>query len=260
VTRIERTALRRADMIIAVNRTRRHEARTLARRGTPVEVVHTGVDTEWFSPGTYHEDGYLLTVGRLNDPRKNMSLLLRAYAAALARRPSLPRLVLAGPSAPRPHDWELISTLRLTGMVEYTGPQDRRALSERYRGASAFVLSSDEEGQGIAVVEAMASGLPVIATACVGPSEIIADGVEGLLTPVGAVDKLADAIVHLSADPARRRDMSHAARARAVREFSLECAGASLCAVYEAHGIAAGVARGSVHHAVRQARVSVERW
>ena len=185
---VERAALRRADVIIPVNGTRRVEVRALVSPDTPVEVVHTGVDTECFSPGPYRDDGYLLTVGRLNDPRKNVPLLLRAYAAARARAPEgLPRLVLAGVAAPDQESLKLMSALGLTDSVQYIGPQDRQALAETYRGASAFVLSSNEEGQGIVVVEAMASGLPIVATSCVGPSELITDGVEGLLTPVGSV-------------------------------------------------------------------------
>ena len=106
-----------------------------------------------------------------------------------------------------------------------------------------FVLSSDEEGPSIAAVEAMASGLPVVATSCVGPPEIISDDVEGVLTPVGSLDALADALVRLSAAPERRRRMSEAARSRAVGEFSLECAGQRLCSVYRSHGITTGMSR-----------------
>lgn len=234
---IERAALRRADVVIPVNGTRLVEVRALVSPETPVEVVHTGVDTDGFSPGPYREDGYLLTVGRLNDRRKNLPLLLRAYAAARTRASGLPELVLAGVAAPDQESQELISALGLAGSVRYVGPQDRRALVDTYRGASAFVLSSNEEGQGIVVVEAMASGLPVVATSCIGPSELITNGREGLLTPVGSVEGLADAIVRITADPGLRRRMSLAARCRAVREFSLDRAGAQLCRIYRTAGI-----------------------
>ena len=239
---VERAALRRADVIIPVNGTRRLEVRALARPEAPIEVVHTGVDTECFTPGPYREDGYLLSVGRLDDPRKNVPLLLRAYAAALARVPSLPRLVLAGVAAPDRASRELISALGLAARVRYVGALERRALADLYRGASAYVLSSNEEGQGIVVVEAMASGLPVVATSCVGPSELITDGVEGLLTRVGSVGDLADAIVRLNDDPSLRRRMSSAARRRAVAEFSLSSAGARLCEVYRTTGMTRGLA------------------
>lgn len=237
VGRIERAALRRADVVIPLNGTRRVEVRALVSPETPVEVVHTGVDTQRFSPGPYREDGYLLTVGRLNDPRKNVPLLLRAYAAARARTPDLPRLVLAGVAAPDRGSLELLSALGLTSSVQYTGPLDSGALVEAYRGASAFVLSSNEEGQGIVVVEAMASGLPIVATSCVGPSELITDGVEGLLTPVGSEEDFVDAITRITTDPGLRRRMSHAARRRAVREFSLDATGAQLCSLYRTAAI-----------------------
>ena len=236
---VERKALRRADVIVPVNDMRRAEVRALVAPETPVEVVHTGVDTELFSPGPYRDDGYLLNVGRLNDRRKNIPLLLRAYAAARTRLPNLPRLVLAGPAPPPSDIWQLVSALNLTGELEYKGPLDRRELTDIYRGASAFVLSSNEEGQGIVVVEAMACGLPIVATSCIGPSELVTHGVEGLLTPVGSVADLADAIVGVSADLDLRRQMSHAARCRAVREFSFERASARLCGIYRAAGIAA---------------------
>ena len=234
---IERAVLRRADVIIPVNGTRRLEAMAQVRRATPIEVVHTGVDTEYFAPGPYRGDGYLLSVGRLDDPRKNVPLLLRAYAAAVTRTPSLPRLVLAGVAAPDRESRELVSALNLAARVQYLGPLDRGALADVYRGASLYVLSSNEEGQGIVVVEAMASGLPVVATSCVGPSELITDGVEGLLAPVGSVSDLADAIVRVHADPALRLRMSSAARCRAVQEFSLASAGARLCSVYRTAGL-----------------------
>jgi glycosyltransferase involved in cell wall biosynthesis len=250
---VERAALRRADVIIPVNGTRHVEVRTLVSSETPVEVVHTGVDTHRFSPGPYREDGYLLTVGRLNDSRKNLPLLLRAYAAARVRSSSVPRLVLAGVAGPDRESRELIAELGVTDSVRYVGPQDRGALADIYRGASAFVISSNEEGQGIVVVEAMASGLPIVATSCIGPSELITNGLEGVLTLAGSVDDLSDAIVHLSEDPQRRREMAHASRLRAVREFSLERAGARLAGVYRAHGILDGTVRRSVHEALGQA-------
>ena len=238
---VERAALRRANVVIPVNEVRRAEVRQLVGAETPVEVVHTGVDVEHFAPGPYREDGYLLTVGRLDDPRKNLRLLLRAYAAARARAPQLPRLVLAGAAGPDSECRALMAALRLTENVQYIGAPDRGALLDTYRGASLFVLSSNEEGQGIAVVEAMATGVPVVATSCVGPRELVTDGVEGLLTPVGSVEGLADAIVNICTDPERRRAMSNAARRRAVREFSLQEAGARLCGVYRAAFGEAGV-------------------
>ena len=255
VTLMERVALRRADAVIALNSTRHREAQALVRPDAPVEVVHTGVDTERFSPGPYRDDGYLLHVGRLNDARKNVALLLRAYAAARTRVPMLPRLVLAGPCVPHASSWRLMAALGLTGSVQYVRPKGQAELADIYRGASAFILSSNEEGQGIVVIEALASGLPVIATSCIGPSELVTNGVEGVLTPVGSVVELADAIVRVCTHPELRRQMSHAARHRAVRDFAVDCAGAHLCGIYRAAGITAQLARRAERRALNEARV-----
>jgi glycosyltransferase involved in cell wall biosynthesis len=146
-----------------------------------------------------------------------------------------------------------MSTPELLGSVQYVGPLDRRALADLYRGASAFVLSSNEEGQGIVLVEAMATGLPIIATSCVGPTEVVSNGVEGLLTPVGSVDAFADAIARVWANPMRRRQMSQASRQRAVREFSLERTGARLADVYRASGVTTGRQRRPIRPALREA-------
>jgi glycosyltransferase involved in cell wall biosynthesis len=100
------------------------------------------------------------------------------------------------------------------------------------------VLSSDEEGQGIVILEAMASGLPIVATSCIGPPELIADGREGFLVPVRSVQALADALVRVGEDRQLRQCLSGAARRRAAQEFSLAAAGARLCDVYRSAGIA----------------------
>jgi glycosyltransferase involved in cell wall biosynthesis len=167
--------------------------------------------------------------------------------------PNVGKLILAGAAAPDPESRSLMSTPELLGSVQYVGPVDRRALADLYRGASAFVLSSNEEGQGIVLVEAMATGLPIIATSCVGPTEVVSNGVEGLLTPVGSVDAFADAIARVWANPMRRRQMSQASRQRAVREFSLERTGARLADVYRASGVTTGRQRRPIRPALREA-------
>ena len=120
-----------------------------------------------------------------------------------------------------------------------------------------MVLSSNEEGQGIVVVEAMASGLPIVATSCVGPSELITDGLEGLLTPVGSLEGLANAILRITTNPGLRRRMSAAARCRAVRDFSLDRTGAQLCSVYRTAGIAPRLSRAFDPQAAGEARGSI---
>jgi len=248
VTTLERAALRRADLVIAMNDTRRREAEGIVGTRCRVVTVHTGVDTDRFVPGPYDANGYLLAVGRLSDPRKNIPLLLRAYAEARRQSSALPRLVLAGYRPPSEESWRLVSELGLRAHVEYRGAVEAAQLPALYQGASAFVLSSDEEGLGIVILEAMASGLPIVATACIGPTETVTHEREGLLVPVGAVTDLSRAIARVATDASLRQRLSATARARAVGEFSLEQAAARLGAVYRGMGLASTSVAASLVH------------
>lgn len=233
---LETAALRRADVAIVVNDVRRREVEEIVGPEKLVRTVRTGVDTTKFAPCAYSADGYLLTVGRLNDPRKNLPLLLTAYADARRRIPALPKLLLAGKYSPSSETESQIRELGLSRVVEYVGAPSQNELADLYRGASLFLLSSNEEGQGIVVLEAMASGVPVIATSCIGPTELMTDGTEGRLVPVHDPRAFSEAIVQLACDEAARKRMSNAARLRAVSEFSLDVAGSHLHKAYEIAG------------------------
>ena len=171
------------------------------------------------------EDGYILTVSRLSDPRKNVRLLIDAYYHLRQERPSVPRLVLAGTTAPPPSDWEYAKTLGLAEHIEVRVNLSLGELAALYRDAAVFVLSSDEEGLGVVILEAMASGLPVISTDCGGPATAVLHGQTGLLTPVGDVKALAEAMRYLLTDVSLRRRMGQAGRERAEHVFSLDAAG-----------------------------------
>ena len=85
-----------------------------------------------------------------------------------------------------------------------------------------FVISSRSEGFSIATIEAMASGLPIVATRCGGPEEIIEDGVTGVLVENGSAEAIADAIESLRTDPVRRRRLGDAARGVVRERYSLQ--------------------------------------
>jgi len=114
------------------------------------------------------------------------------------------------------------------------GPLHGVALRERLRLAQLFVLPSHSEGQPIGILEAMASGLPVVATKVGGIPDIVADGVEGLLVDPRRPDQLAEALRRLIEAPALRAQMGEAGRRRVAQDFDLATLRRSLAAIYRA--------------------------
>jgi glycosyltransferase involved in cell wall biosynthesis len=220
-SRIERKALIGADLIFVENRFVQRVVRELRGSGSVV-FAPPGVDVSVFRPAEQPSmEGPILTVGRLKDPRKNVRLLLDAYARVRATREAVPNLLLVG-ELPSKADMMYAESLNLGGRIELRPDLGQSDLVQVYRDASIFVLSSDEEGLGLVVLEAMASGLPVIATRCGGPEMLVRPGVTGFLTNVGDADEMANALIRMIDDHQLRIRMGAAARAVAVADFSTE--------------------------------------
>jgi len=168
----------------------------------PIEVVPTGVDLDRFRPGDRAsarrslgldtQDRVLLYVGRL-DREKNLEFLLDAVARVKASRI---RLLLVGRGTQTAALRRVAITMGLGSRVEFRGGSTPAGLPAYYHAADALVFASTSETQGLAVLEAMACGLPVVAVRASGIEEIVTDGVSGLLMPedaaalAGAVDQL----------------------------------------------------------------------
>jgi glycosyltransferase involved in cell wall biosynthesis len=179
-------------------------ARRLRTQGVsrPIEVIPTGIDLDQFQPGgraaarrtlgIWGEERVLLYVGRL-DREKNLEFLLDAIARI--RTPGL-RLILVGRGTQAGALGRVAATLGLGARVEFRGGVSPESLPGYYRAADAFVFASTTETQGLAVLEAMACGLPVVAVRASGIEEVVTDGVSGLLVPedvgafAAAVDQL----------------------------------------------------------------------
>lgn len=157
--------------------------------------------------------------------------------ARLARRVRA-RLVLVGDGPDRPLAIERVERLGLENQVLFLGRHD--SVDELLRCCDLFLLPSESESFGLAALEAMACGSPVIATRAGGLVEVIPEGVAGHLFPVGDVEAMGDAAVSVLSDGSRWRSMSVAAREIAVERFSAE----RIVPVYEAYyrDVVAGLA------------------
>ena len=228
----ERRALGQIDHVFALSEYTRSQLAGMVPE-SKLSLGWPGVDTDLYHPAEPPAgDGCILAVGRFGDPRKNVRLLLEAYRRLCERLPDTPRLVLVG-GQPQPADWAEAVRWDLVGHVEVRAEVAPEVLPDLYRQAALFVLPSNEEGLGIVLLEAMASGLPVVSTRCGGPETCVVDGETGYLTPVGDAQALAAAMERLLADAALRQQMGRAGRRLVQSRFSIQAAGEPFLAVYD---------------------------
>jgi N-acetyl-alpha-D-glucosaminyl L-malate synthase BshA len=194
-----------------------------------IDVVPNFVDTDRFSPGAAVSTTTPTLVHVSNfRPLKRVDDVVRIFARVRAAHPVRLRMVGDGPERPRIE--AQIAALGLAADVEFLG--ERIDLPTVLRGAALFLLPSETESFGLAGLEAMACGLPVIASAVGGLSEVILDGETGFLRPVGDVDAMAACATRLIEDEPLRRRMAGAARHRAETQFRVEPAVDRYLAVY----------------------------
>lgn len=197
-----------------------------------ISIDTIGVDTEQFNPIQRRTDDYILSTGRLADPRKNIPLLFKAYALLRQSTPDAPRLVLAGMSGPSESDWVLAQKLGIRDFIDFKHKVPLDELISLYQNASFFVLSSNEEGLGIVLLEAMACATPVISTRCGGPDSVVSEEV-GFLTPINDAEIMADRMVWMLQNPEKRRQMGDAGRQMILRRFSNEVVAQKYLTVYD---------------------------
>jgi glycosyltransferase involved in cell wall biosynthesis len=191
-----------------------------------IRVVYPGIDPE-FRPGTPDEiaatrrelgapDGYVFYAGTL-EPRKNVGALVDAWEALRAENPEMPPLVLAGP-----YGWgserlaQRIEALAAEGVgVHALGRVERSRLVRLFQAASVFVFPSLYEGFGFPAAEALACGVPVVASNTSSLPEVVGDA--GLLAEPGDAGALASRLQGLLSNPERRAALAARATAQAAK-------------------------------------------
>ncbi|UCV17328.1 TIGR03088 family PEP-CTERM/XrtA system glycosyltransferase [Ferribacterium limneticum] len=197
-----------------------------------VTQIYNGVDAVRFHPAPerqdipgspFNEAGLWLvgTAGRMQTV-KDQTNLARAFVLAINTKPSLRqhlRLVMVG-DGPLRH--ESLAILETAGLAELAWlPGERNDIPEIMRGLDCFVLPSLGEGISNTILEAMASGLPVIATKVGGNPELVQEGRTGHLVPAADPGALARAIINLAQSPEKSRAMGYAGRKRIEAQFSM---------------------------------------
>ena len=182
-----------------------------------IRTLWNGIDLTRFRPANPEGPGPIVAVGRLS-PEKDFMTLVRAAAIAV-RCDSSFRLDIAGDGVCMPEIKSFISESGLNGAVRLLGQV--RDIPSLLSSASAFVLASLTEGVSLTILEAMAAGLPVIATRVGGNPEVVVHEQTGFLVPPSEPEALAAALLRLWQDPAQRRVMGIAGRARAEAHFDV---------------------------------------
>jgi glycosyltransferase involved in cell wall biosynthesis len=224
-TRMEGLILRRLRFVQAILTV--SEAGTNGLRahvpGARIERVDNAVDVHAFTPSGVDASGTILFVGTLAQ-RKGLADLLEAVKELRTRGVEGWRLevVGAGNEAGDKEAERIRKAFRSEGMADaLLGPLAGHALKERLRSAGMYALPSRSEGQPIGILEAMASGIPVVATRVGAVPDVVRDGEDGILVEPGHPIELADALERLLASPELRRSMGDSARRRAEKRFDL---------------------------------------
>ena len=210
--------------VLAVSRALAKNMR--ANTGVEAVVVPNIVDTAQFAlQSVPHERFTFVSAGNLI-PVKNMAELLHAFAALHGE----PRLIIFGDGPESGALRALCAELGLYSRVSFRGQCPREELAEAYAAADCFVLASRSETFGVAYIEAMAAGLPVIATRCGGPEDFVTEE-NGILIPADDESALTGAMERMML---RREDYDSAAiSADTRRKFAPETIAARLTELYE---------------------------
>jgi len=231
----------RASFVSCISWFARSQAQLLssAAAGAKLHIIHCGVDPNRYIDRSVHtedsdESGEfrLAFVARL-DHVKGVDELLEAIATLDMTEL---RLDLAGDGPGRKEYEELASRLGIADQVRFHGYVNQTQVAELLATADVYVLPSFAEGVPVGLMEAQASGLPVIATQVGGVSELVIDEVTGFVCRPGDRVQLAERLAQLSADPELRRQMGAAGRARVVADFDSAHEGRRLAALFAAAG------------------------
>lgn len=184
-----------------------------------MHIVHCGVQPDRYGRENLPAGKTLIFVGRLA-AEKGVPVLLDAMAKLHAADPEV-RLILVGDGSERPAIEARIADLGLTEAVNITGYLSQGDVAKQLSQADIFTLPSFAEGVPVVLMEAMATGLPVVTTRIAGIAELVEDGVGGFLAPPGNPDELAAHLETLLKDPEQRTRMGHAGRAQVVDSFDI---------------------------------------
>lgn len=198
-----------------------------------LEVCRLGIDPDAFPPrmrDTNNGVFRLITVGRLV-PVKGYHVLVAAMAMLKAGGRAV-RWSVVGDGPDRASLEKHVSEAGLSADVDFEGSCNQDRVKELYGQADAFVLSSFAEGVPVVLMEAMAMGVPSIATNITGVPELLTNGVHGILVTPSDEEQLAQAIITLMDNPEMRASFAKEGRTKVLRDFNLRQNAETLSSIF----------------------------
>jgi len=204
--------LANADIITAVSNSCMQEIKNIIGEKKQMYVIGNGVDTGYFKPDEILEraQNIVLYTGRL-DSRKGVVDLISSAKFVCENYPEV-KFILTGKGPNREYIQRRISNLNLKGNVTLVGYVSREEMLRLYQSSTMYVLPSYYEGLPTTLLEAMACGLPSIATNVDGSSEVISHGKNGLLVPPKCPKALSEGIQELLENKPKREDIGFCGR------------------------------------------------
>lgn len=214
--------IRRALFVSCISNFCRSQAMIFApqQKWNRLHIIHCGVDPRQFEQVSHSQRGQrLLFVGRLAGV-KGVPILLDALAVVKKQIPDV-RLRIAGDGPDRSSLEKQAQELGISANVEFLGYQSQQQVRELLAETDAFVMASFAEGVPVVLMEALAAGVPVVATQIAGIPELVEHGVNGYLVPPGSASALAERVVELMSDSDLRQRMGAAGRLKVANEFNI---------------------------------------
>jgi glycosyltransferase involved in cell wall biosynthesis len=183
-----------------------------------VYLVHCGIEPERLRPVTHRGVGSrLVFVGRVVE-QKGLKVLFESMQQLVPDHPEL-TLTIIGDGPDRMALEQRADKMGLASRVDFVGSKSQTEVADLLGEADVFVLPSYAEGVPVVVMEALACGIPVVASFVGGMAELVEDGVTGFLVRPGDAEQLADRIGRLVADPELRNRFGSAGRSMVTAEF-----------------------------------------
>lgn len=238
--------IKRASFVSCISHYCRSQAMVFAPmdRWRRMHIVHCGVDPSLFKVVSHRRRGRrLLYVGRLA-ATKGLPILLESLASLRSEYPDLV-LTVVGDGPDRAVVEEQTTRLGLGQNVRFLGYRSQDEVCDEMGATDVFVLPSFAEGVPVVLMEALATGLPVVATRIAGIGELVEDGVSGYLVSPGDPISLAERLRRLVEDPALRSRFGAAGRAKVEKDFDVNREAARL------HSILTATLRGEESMGIR---------